>query len=114
MESILRQPWPGAAAAATIAATLFGGLPVAQAETIAVLTKSQNSPIFAALRAGAGVAARTLGVEVINYVPSTPDSVAEQNGLVGDAIKDKVDAIVFVPIDATQAAGAIAKINAAQ
>jgi len=85
----------------------------AEAETIAVFTKSQNSPIFTALRAGAGVAAKTLGVQVVHYVPSTPDSVAEQNQLVDDAIKDKADAIVFVPVDFTAAGGAVAKINAA-
>ena len=86
----------------------------AQAETIAVFTKSQNSPIFAALRAGAGVAAKNLGVQVIHYVPSTPDSVAEQNKLVDDAIKDKPDAIVFVPVNFTEAGDAVKKINAAQ
>jgi|SRR5579862_98248 len=88
-------------------------VPRAQAETIAVFTKNQNSPIFAALRAGAGVAARNLGAQVINYVPSTADNVAEQNKLVDDAIKDKPDAIVFVPIDFTQVGAAVAKINAA-
>jgi ribose transport system substrate-binding protein len=86
----------------------------AQAETIAVFTKSQSSPIFAALRAGAGVAAKNLGVQVIHYVPSTPDSIAEQNKLVDDAIKDKPDAIVFVPVNFTEAGNAVKKINAAQ
>jgi ribose transport system substrate-binding protein len=86
----------------------------AQAETIAVFTKSQNSPIFAALRAGAGVAAKNLGVQVIHYVPSTPDSIAEQNKLVDDAIKDKPDAIVFVPVNFTEAGNAVKKINSAQ
>jgi ribose transport system substrate-binding protein len=79
-----------------------------------VFTKSQNSPIFAALRAGAGVAAKNLGVQVIHYVPSTPDSVVEQNKLVDDAIKDKPDAIVFVPVNFTEAGNAVKKINAAQ
>jgi ribose transport system substrate-binding protein len=89
------------------------GAKVADAQTIAVLTKNQNSPIFSALRAGAAVAARNLGVQVVNYVPSTADSVAEQNKLVDDAIKDKPDAIVFVPVDYTQATAAVAKISAA-
>ncbi len=89
------------------------GSPCAKAQTIAVLTKNQNSPIFAALRAGAAIAARNLGGRVINYVPSTADSVAEQNKLVDDAIKDKPDAIVFIPVDFTQAGAAVAKINAA-
>jgi ribose transport system substrate-binding protein len=89
------------------------GVPRAEAETIAVFTKNQNSPIFAALRAGAAIAAKNLGVEVVQYMPSTADNVAEQNKLVDDAIKDKPDAIVFVPVDFTQAGGAVAKINAA-
>jgi ribose transport system substrate-binding protein len=91
---------------------LFGGAQ-SQAQTVAVFTKNQNSPIFSAFRAGAGVAAKNLGVQVINYVPSTADSAAEQNQLVGDAIKDKPDAIVYVPVDYTKAAGAVDKINAA-
>jgi ribose transport system substrate-binding protein len=102
-----------AAGIAFVLALSVVGQPRAQAETIAVFTKSQNSPIFAALRAGAGVAARNLGVQVIHYVPSTPDNVAEQNELVDDAIKDKPDAIVFVPVDFAEAGSAVAKINAA-
>ena len=47
-------------------------------------------------------------------MPSTADSVAEQNKLVDDAIKDKPDAIVFVPVKFTEADGAVKKINAAQ
>ena len=90
-----------------------GGQSRAHGETIAVFTKSQGSPIFAALRAGANVAGKTLGVEVIHYVPSTADSVADQNKLVDDAVKDKPDAIVFAPIDFTKAKGAVDKINAA-
>jgi ribose transport system substrate-binding protein len=86
----------------------------ARAETIAVFTKNQGSPIFAALRAGAAVAAKNLGVQVVNYVPSTADSVSEQNKLVDDAIKDKPDAIVFVPVKFTEADSAVKKINAAQ
>jgi ribose transport system substrate-binding protein len=102
-----------AAGVALLLAMITLGVSPAGAETVAVFTKSQSSPIFAALRAGAGVAARRLGVQVIHYVPSTADSVAEQNKLVGDAIKDKSDAIVFVPVDFTAAGGAVAQINAA-
>jgi ribose transport system substrate-binding protein len=101
--------------AAGIAALLLSicGVQAADPETIAVFTKNQNSPIFSALRTGAAAAAKNLGVRVVNYVPSTADNVADQNKLVDDAIKDKPDAIVFVPVDYTQAAGAVGKINAA-
>ena len=99
---------------ALLLALCAGGPSRARAETIAVFTKNQGSPIFAALRAGAAVAAKNLGVQVVNYVPSTADSVSEQNKLVDDAIKDKPDAIVFVPVKFTEADNAVKKINAAQ
>jgi ribose transport system substrate-binding protein len=100
--------------AAAMLATLAFGATTAAAETIAVFTKSQNSPIFTALRAGALAAAKNLGVQVVHYVPSTADNVAEQVKLIDDAIKDKPDAIVLVPIDFAKLAGAAEKINAAQ
>ena len=102
-----------AAGAALLLALCVGGQSRAHGETIAVFTKNQG-PVFAALRAGAAVAAKSLGVQLVNYVPSTPDSVAEQNKLVDDAIKDKPDAIVFVPVKFTEADSAVKKINAAQ
>jgi ribose transport system substrate-binding protein len=101
-----------AAGVALLLALCVGGQSRAHGETIAVFTKNQG-PIFAALRAGAAIAAKNLGVQLVNYVPSTPDSVAEQNKLVDDAIKDKPDAIVFVPIKFTEADSAVKKINAA-
>ncbi len=100
-------------AAAIAAALAVCSAPRAQAETIAVFTKSQGSPIFAALRAGAAAAGKTLGVEVIQYLPSTGDTVTAQDKLVDDAIKDKPAAIVFDPVDYTKAQGAVDKINAA-
>ena len=102
-----------AAGVALLLALCVGGQTRAHGETIAVFTKNQG-PIFAALRAGAAVAAKNLGVQLVNYVPSTADSVAEQNKLVDDAIKDKPDAIVFVPVKFTEADSAVKKINAAQ
>jgi len=98
---------------AVLLASVTLGTARSNAETIAIFTKS-NSPIFAAMRAGAAVAAKSLGVQMVSYVPSTPDFPTEQNRLVDDAIKSKVDAIVFVPVDHTQAGDAVAKINTAQ
>jgi ribose transport system substrate-binding protein len=101
------------ASAALVLSMFCLGVSAGRAETIAVFTKS-NSPIFAAMRLGAGIAAKKLGAQVVFYVPSDPDVVPEQEKLVEDAIKDKPDAIVFVPVDYTKAAGEVAKINAAQ
>ena len=90
-----------------------GGAAPAAAETIAVFTKSRTSPVSVALRAGASVAAKNLGVQVVQYVPSTADSVEQQAALVEDTVKSKPDAIVFVPVHADALAPAVDKINAA-
>jgi ribose transport system substrate-binding protein len=90
-----------------------GALAPAHAETIAVFTKNRNSPIFAALRAGANTAAKNLGVEAVQYVPSTADNVEQQAGLVDDGIKSKPDVIVFVPINPKDLIPAAQKIEAA-
>jgi ribose transport system substrate-binding protein len=89
------------------------GLAPAGAESIAVFTKNRTSPIFTALRAGAGVAAKNLGVEVVHYVPSTADNIEQQAGLVDDAIKNKPDAVVFVPMNPKDLVAAAQKLEAA-
>jgi len=52
-------------------------------------------------------------VRIVNYAPTTPDHAPEQVKLVDDAVKDKPDAIVFVPINAAALSAAVEKINAA-
>jgi ribose transport system substrate-binding protein len=89
------------------------GVAPAGAETIAVFTKNRTSPIFVALRAGANAAAKNLGVQIAHYVPSTADNVDQQAGLVEDVIKNKPDAIVFVPINPKDLVPAAQKIEAA-
>jgi ribose transport system substrate-binding protein len=98
--------------ALVVASTLTISAP-ADAETIAVLTKSFTSPIFVSLRAGAVTAGKALGAQVVNYVPTTADNLTQQTILVSDAIKDKPDAIVFVPVDFSKMGPAVEKINAA-
>jgi ribose transport system substrate-binding protein len=85
----------------------------AQAETIAVFTKNTTNPFSLAIRTGANTAAKTLGVDVVHFVPTSPDHPVEQGKLVGDAIASKPDLIVFDPVDNKLMIPAIEKINAA-
>lgn len=96
-----------------VAILISAGLAPAAAETVAVFTKNRTSPVFAVLRAGANVAGKNLGVQVVHYVPSTADNIEQQAGLVEDAIKDKPDAIVLVPINPKDLLPAAQKIEAA-
>jgi ribose transport system substrate-binding protein len=82
-------------------------------ETIAVFTKNQTNPYFQAVRVGTETAAKTLGVKVIQYIPTKPDSIPEQLSQVEDVIVKKPSAIIFIPVDYKAMVPAVEKINAA-
>ena len=102
---------------AWFAAAITGLIPVgslpAGAETIAVFTKSAGNPISRAVRAGAEAVAKAHGVTVFQYIPTSPDNVAQQTALVDEALGAKRDAIVFTPVDVKAMVPAVQKINAA-
>ena len=102
---------------AWLAAAITGLIPVgslpAGAETIAVFTKSAGNPIARAVRAGAEAVAKTHGLTVFHYIPTSPDNVAQQTALVDEALGAKRDAIVFTPVDVKAMVPAVQKINAA-
>ncbi len=99
----------GLAAAAVLAATPA----FAANETVAVFTKNQTNPYFEAVRVGTMTAAKNLGVKVIQYIPTKPDSISEQLSQVEDVIVKKPDAIVFIPVDYKALVPAVEKMNAA-
>jgi ribose transport system substrate-binding protein len=92
---------------------LFSTTAFADGETIAVFTKNQTNPYFQAVRVGTETAAKTLGVKVIQYIPTKPDSIPEQLSQVEDVIVKKPDAIIFIPVDYKAMVPAVEKINAA-
>ncbi len=92
---------------------LFSHSALADGETIAVFTKNLTNPYFQAVRVGSETAAKALGVKVIQYVPTKPDSIPEQLSQVEDVIVKKPDAIVFIPVDYKALVPAVEKINAA-
>jgi ribose transport system substrate-binding protein len=96
-----------------LAALICAGPAFAANETIAVFTKNQTNPYFQAVRVGAETAAKSLGANVIQYIPTKPDSIPEQLSQVEDVIVKKPDAIVFVPVDYKALVPAVEKINAA-
>jgi ribose transport system substrate-binding protein len=85
----------------------------ANAQTIALFTKNNTNPFSQQIRIGSNAAAMALGVKVVHYVPTTPDSVDEQTKLVEDAIRNKPDAIIFDPVNVEKLVPAVEKINAA-
>lgn len=87
---------------------------LADGERIAVFTKNQTNPFFAAVRLGADNAAAQMKASTIHYVPTKPDSIPEQLSQVEDVIVKKPDAIVFTPVDYKALVPAVSKINEAK
>ena len=78
-----------------------------------MFTKNQTNPYFQAVRVGTETAAKTLGVKVIQYIPTKPDSIPEQLSQVEDVIIKKPSTIIFIPVDYKAMVPAVEKINAA-
>ncbi|HEY6719740.1 MAG TPA: sugar ABC transporter substrate-binding protein [Reyranella sp.] len=72
---------------------------MAQPCTLAVFTKNRVNPAYAAARLAADRVAAEAGARTVHYVPETPDDVGQQKALVGEALANRPDAVVFVPTD---------------
>jgi len=72
---------------------------MARPVTLAVFTKNRVNPAYAAARLAADRVAAEAGGRTFHYVPETPDHVGEQKALVGEALANRPDAVVFVPTD---------------
>src|SRR4029079_8896582 len=81
---------------------------------IAVFTKNRTNPAYEAARLGADRTAARLGATAIHYVPDQPDSVPQQIALIAQAIAEKPDAAVLVPVDETAVNDAILGFDAAR
>ena len=99
-------------AAAIIGVIQFAAAP-AECETIGVFTKSAGNIIAKASRAGADQMAKSLGVTIFHYIPTSPDNVPQQTFLVEEALRQKRDALVFTPVDVKAMVAPIQKVNAA-
>jgi ribose transport system substrate-binding protein len=80
---------------------------------VAVFTKNRSNPAYAAARLGADRAAERCGAITKHYVPVKPDDVDQQIALIDEALADKADAFVVVPVHPTAVNGALRKIYAA-
>jgi ribose transport system substrate-binding protein len=70
-----------------------------QGPVIAVFTKNTTNPAYENFRLGADKAAAAMGARTRHYVPNKPDNVDEQKALVEQALLDKPDLVLFVPVD---------------
>jgi ribose transport system substrate-binding protein len=82
--------------------------------TIAVFTKNLTNPAYEAFRIAADKVADATGVKIQHYVPKQPDNVDEQKAMVEQALKDRPDAVIFIPVDDVAMIDSVKKLNEAR
>ena len=82
--------------------------------TIAVFTKNLTNPAYQAFRIAADQVARAAGARIVHYVPKQPDNVDEQKAMVEQVLKDRPDAVVFIPVDDVAMIDSVKKLNEAK
>jgi ribose transport system substrate-binding protein len=100
------------AAAIALLALPLGPAP-ADAQTIAVFTKSQGNPVARSIRIGAETVARAEKMLVFNFIPTSADNVQQQTSLAEEALRSKPDAIIFTPTDTKALVPIVTKFTAA-
>jgi ribose transport system substrate-binding protein len=102
----------------TTAALMISGLLAATAnaaeqKTVAVFTKNNTNPAYEAFRIAADQIARSTDTRVLHYVPKQPDNVDEQKAMVQQVLKDRPDAIIFIPVDDVAMIDSVRQLNEA-
>src|SRR5215471_13812943 len=85
-----------------------------EAKTIAVFTKNTTNPAYAAFRLATEQVARASGVRTVHFVPTKPDDVDEQKAFVAQALAERPDVIIFIPVDDVAMVDPVKQLNAAE
>ncbi len=80
---------------------------------LAVFTKNRFNPAYTAARLAADQVAAAAGATTLHFVPEKADNIEQQKALVEEALKQKPDAVVFVPVDDVAMVPDLAKFAAA-
>jgi ribose transport system substrate-binding protein len=105
-----------AAAGIAVSMVLFAGYAKAADDkmTIAVFTKNLTNPAYEAFRIAADKIAGATRVKIQHYVPKQPDNVDEQKAMVEQVLKDRPDAVIFIPVDDVAMIDSVKKLNEAK
>src|SRR3954462_6607014 len=101
-------------AATLVVSTLFAATGnAAEQKTVAVFTKNLTNPAYEAFRIAADQIARATDTRVVHFVPKQPDNVDEQKAMVQQVLKDRPDAVIFIPVDDAAMIDSVKQINEA-
>jgi ribose transport system substrate-binding protein len=82
--------------------------------TIAVFTKNSTNPAYQAFRIAADQIGSAADARIVHYVPKKPDNVDEQKEMVEHVLKDRPDAVIFIPVDDVAMVDSVKKLNEAK
>src|SRR6202035_1617971 len=82
--------------------------------TIAVFTKNLTNPAYQAFRIAADRIAGATGVVRVHLVPKQPDNGGGQIAPVAQVLRDKPDAVIFIPVDDVAMVDSVKKLNEAK
>jgi ribose transport system substrate-binding protein len=91
-----------------------GGAKAVDGMTIAVFTKNLTNPAYEAFRIASDQIARSTGARILHFVPKQPDNVGEQKAMVEQVLKDRPDAVIFIPVDDVAMIDSVKKLNEAK
>ncbi len=81
---------------------------------IAVFTKNTTNPAYSAFRLAADQVGQATGARILHFVPRQPDNIGEQQAMVEQVLKDRPDAVVFIPVDDVAMIESVKKLNEAK
>lgn len=93
---------------------LMSNAKAADQMTIAVFTKNLTNPAYEAFRIAADKVAGASDAKIQHYVPKQPDNVDEQKAMVEQVLKDRPDAVIFIPVDDVAMIDSVRKLNEAK
>ncbi|RNG34293.1 sugar ABC transporter substrate-binding protein, partial [Staphylococcus aureus] len=64
-----------------------------------VFTKNRTNPAYEAFRIAADQIAGATNTRIVHFVPRQPDNVDEQKAMVQQVLREKPDAVIFIPVD---------------
>ena len=79
--------------------------------TIAVFTKNTTNPAYSAFRLAADQIGQLTGAKILHFVPRQPDNIDEQTAMVEQVLKQRPDAVVFIPVDDVAMVDPVKKLN---
>lgn len=82
--------------------------------TIAVFTKNTTNPAYSAFRLAADQIGQAMGARIVHFVPQQPDNVDEQKAMIEQVLKERPDAVVFIPVDDVAMIEPVRKLNDAK